>query len=87
MKATIDESGRIVIPKEISEAAGFRPGMSLDVRYDDGRIEIERQSSPRLVWRGRFLVAVAEEPSAASLEMIRRTREAIWRERFPYIEE
>jgi AbrB family looped-hinge helix DNA binding protein len=86
VKATIDEAGRVVIPKEISEAAGLRPGMSLEVRYDDGRIEIERQLSPRLVRRGRFLVAVADEPIAAPLEMIERTREAIWRERFPYVE-
>ena len=86
MKATIDEAGRLLIPKEIRDAAGLRPGMTLDVRYEDGDIRIEPQPSIRLVRRGRFLVAVSEEPGPASLEIVEQTREAIVRERFPYLE-
>ena len=41
MKTTIDKAGRVVIPKKIRDAAGIEPGMELDVRLCDGRVEIE----------------------------------------------
>lgn len=59
MRATIDAAGRVVIPKKVREAAGLEPGMELDVRLCDGRIEIEPAEVPvRLVRRpGGMLVA------------------------------
>jgi len=88
MKATIDKAGRVVIPKKIRDAAGLHPGMVLDVRCRDGRIEIEPRAAPiRLVRRGRFLVAVPDEPGEPlTTEMVEEIREAIQRDRFPYIE-
>lgn len=76
MKTTIDAAGRLVIPKEIRHQAGLRPGMPLEVRWHDGRIEIEPVATPvRLVRRGRLLVAVAEsqgeELTAETVEEIR----------------
>lgn len=60
MKTTIDAAGRLVIPKSIRAAAGLRPGMELEVRVCDGRIEIEPAATPiTLVREGRWLVAVA----------------------------
>lgn len=41
MKITIDGAGRLVIPKSLRDAAGIRPGLALDARLRDGRIEIE----------------------------------------------
>lgn len=41
MSSAIDSAGRLVIPKAVREAAGIQPGMPLEVRYRDGRIEIE----------------------------------------------
>ncbi|MBX3142070.1 MAG: AbrB/MazE/SpoVT family DNA-binding domain-containing protein [Trueperaceae bacterium] len=38
---TIDAAGRLVIPKTLRDAAGLRPGMPLQARLRDGRIEIE----------------------------------------------
>jgi AbrB family looped-hinge helix DNA binding protein len=62
MKATIDTAGRLVIPREIWRQAGLEPGMVLDVRCSDGRIEIEPVPlEVRLVKEGRFLVAVPED--------------------------
>jgi AbrB family looped-hinge helix DNA binding protein len=83
MRTTIDSAGRLVIPKEVRRQAGIRPGMKLDVRYQDGRIEIEPSTLPvRLVRRGRFLVAVPEtEVEPLTVEMVEETRQALAEER------
>lgn len=87
MKCTIDGVGRMVIPKSIREAAGLRPGMALDVCWNDGRIEIEvAPLAVRLVRHGRLLVAAPEtdvvplnsdlvEETRASLRATRATAE------------
>lgn len=36
-----DLVGRLVIPKAVRDAAGIEPGTPLEVRFRDGRIEIE----------------------------------------------
>jgi AbrB family looped-hinge helix DNA binding protein len=83
MKTTIDAAGRLVIPKEIRRRAGIRPGMPLDVRWHDGRIEIEPSRLPvRLVHRGRFLVALPEtEVEQLTAETVEETRRALAEER------
>ena len=51
-----------MIPSEVRRQAGLRPGMPLEVRWLDGRIEIEPVPlRVRLERRGRLLVAVPEE--------------------------
>lgn len=60
---TIDRVGRLVIPKEIREEAGIEPGMVLEVRCREGRIEIEPRRRPvRIVKKGRLQVAESVEP-------------------------
>lgn len=59
MRTTIDRAGRIVVPKELREAAGLVAGQALDIRAVDGRIEIEPLATPvDLVDQGFGLVAV-----------------------------
>ena len=59
MKTTIDNAGRLVIPKEIRREARLVAGAPLEVRWRNGRIEIEpAPASVRLERRGRLLVAV-----------------------------
>jgi AbrB family looped-hinge helix DNA binding protein len=59
---TIDRVGRLVIPKEIREEAGIEPGMTLEVRCREGRIEIEPKRRPiRIVKKGRLQVAESVE--------------------------
>ena len=59
MKTTMDSAERLVIPKEIRREARLAPGAPLEVRWRDGRIEIEPAPVPvRLQRRGRLLVAV-----------------------------
>lgn len=68
-----------MIPREIRRQAGLEPGMALDVRCEDGRIEIEPVPlKVSLVKQGRFLVA---EPSDAveplANEIVEETRRAL----------
>lgn len=83
MKTTIDAAGRLVIPKEIRRQARLRPGTSVDVRWQDGRIEIEPEPLPvRLVQKGRILVAVSElEVEQLTAETVEETRQALLDER------
>jgi AbrB family looped-hinge helix DNA binding protein len=66
---TMDEAGRLVIPKPIRERAGLRPGVPLAITYREGRIEIEpAPRAVKLVRKGSFHVAVPVEPSAPLTE-------------------
>jgi len=83
MKATIDFAGRLVIPKEIRQEVGLRPGMHLEISLRGSRIEIEPANLPvRLVRKGRFLVAIPEksvDPLTAAT--VRATRKRLRKER------
>lgn len=49
MIITIDEAGRIVIPKEIRDKAGLTPGSEIDIVHDGTSIRIQRAvSAPKL---------------------------------------
>lgn len=63
MKTTIDAAGRIVVPKQLREELGLEGGTALDVRVNDGRLEIEVLPTPmHLVRRGKSLVATTAAP-------------------------
>ena len=83
MKTTIDAAGRLVIPKDIRREAGLKPGMPLEVRWREGKIEIAPESLPvTLQRRGRLLVAVPQkEPGPLRAETVERTRRVLRRER------
>ncbi len=83
MKTTIDSAGRLVIPKEIRREAGLKPGMPLDVRWGEGRIEITPAPLPvKLVRKGRLLVAVPQkEVTPLTAETVERMRGTLRRER------
>ena len=83
MIATIDGAGRLVIPKEVRRQAGLEPGMPLEVRLHDGRIEIEpARLEVTLERRGRFVVAVPKGPSQKlTPEIVEDTRRRLRRER------
>jgi len=83
MTSTIDSAGRLVIPKQARLEAGLRPGMPLEVRVREGRIEIEPAAlDVRIEKRGRLVVAV---PKAAArpltADAVEHTRRALRRER------
>jgi AbrB family looped-hinge helix DNA binding protein len=82
MRTTIDPAGRLLIPKEIRQQAGLKPGMALDVHCRAGRIEIERAPLPvSVVKKGRLMVAVPRTKAPPlSAETVERTRRAVRRE-------
>jgi len=61
MLATIDAGGRIVVPKEVRERLGLRPGSRIVLREVQGRLEISPATTPvRLVEHEGDLVAVSD---------------------------
>lgn len=79
MKTTMDRAGRLVIPKEIRREAKLVPGMPLEVKWREGRIEIEPAPvAVRLERRGRLLVAVPRRKTPAlTAEAVEQARSKI----------
>jgi AbrB family looped-hinge helix DNA binding protein len=76
MITTMDRAGRLVIPRDIRREAALEPGTPLEVRWCEGRIEIEPQSLPvKLEREGQLLVAKATTNVAPlRAESVERTR-------------
>ena len=93
MKTTIDNAGRIVIPKAVREKAAFVPYDSLEVQYRDGHIEIEPAPLPvQFKQKGKFLVAKPKQKiPAMPQDVVRAARERMrkvgLRESLPLAEE
>jgi AbrB family looped-hinge helix DNA binding protein len=63
MRTTVDSAGRVVIPKSIRMETGIGPGTQLEIRAQDGRIEIEPAPlRVRIRNEGGLTVAEPEEP-------------------------
>jgi AbrB family looped-hinge helix DNA binding protein len=59
----MDPAGRLVLPKVVRERAQLLPGVPLEVRVVDGRVEIEPATARvSLEQRSGFWVARADEP-------------------------
>jgi len=68
----------LVIPKEVRRESGIKPGMLLEVRWENGAIAITPAPlEVKLQRKGRLLVAVPEKNtqrlSAATVERTRKT--------------
>jgi AbrB family looped-hinge helix DNA binding protein len=81
MKTTIDQAGRIVVPKALRDELGLSAGQELDIAAVDGRLEIALIPTPvRLVRRDGLLVAVADrEMPPLTQELVRDTLEKVRR--------
>ena len=81
MKATIDNAGRLVVPKALRQALGLRAGQALEIRAGDGRLEIEIAPTPmRLKKRGKGVVAVPQdELPALTADQVRETLDRVRR--------
>jgi len=62
MRTTIDEAGRIVVPKPLRDELGLRGGDALEISVRDRVIEIDVPLTPiRLEERGGVSVGVPDE--------------------------
>ena len=46
MRTTIDAAGRVVVPKTLRDRLGLSEGRVLEIREQEGRIEIEAVATP-----------------------------------------
>jgi AbrB family looped-hinge helix DNA binding protein len=81
MKAAMDAAGRVVIPKALRQALGFRPGQALEARATDGRLELEIAATPlKLKKRGKGMVAVPDSKlPPLTADQVRETLERVRR--------
>jgi AbrB family looped-hinge helix DNA binding protein len=83
MKTTIDHAGRLVIPKHIRRESGIKPGMQLEIRWENGTIAITPAALPvKLEHKGRLVVAVpAKDTPRLPADAVERTRKRLHKER------
>jgi len=81
MKTTLDDAGRLVVPKALRQALGLKAGQALEIRAGDGKLEIEVAATPmQLQKRGKGVVAVPHEDlPPLSAEQVRETLDRIRR--------
>lgn len=81
MKTTIDQAGRVVIPKAIRDRVGLHGGEELTVQEREGWIALAPSPTPmRLERRGGGLVVVpSEELPVLTDEVVRATLERVRR--------
>jgi len=83
MRTTIDAAGRVVVPKKIRDAVQLEAGSELEVRVENGVIQMEPVAAPvKFKKRGRFLVATRPGQAATlTQQVLEATRERIRGER------
>jgi len=69
MRTTIDSAGRVVIPRDIRDAVGLRPGAEVDLELDDdGTISIAPAAMEvKIVRHGKLHVMVPKKPIAKKM--------------------
>lgn len=55
MKSIVSEKGQITIPKAARDSLGLVPGVTLDIRCENGKLVAEKRVGvdPVAKWRGR----------------------------------
>lgn len=69
MKATLDKSGRLLLPKALREALNLKPGDTLEVTLEEGHLVL----TP-LRRKGKALVAEVYPESENAVEELRQER-------------
>lgn len=81
MQTTIDNAGRIVVPKSLRQALGLEAGQRLEIRAGDGRLEIEiAATTMQLKKHGHGVVAVPDTHlPVLTTDLVRETLERVRR--------
>ena len=74
MRATIDQAGRLVIPKQLRDHVGIRPG-AVEVTADGSGLRIELPAEEALVER-RGRLTIAGGGAQIGDDMVRSLRDA-----------
>jgi AbrB family looped-hinge helix DNA binding protein len=78
MRTSIDQAGRIVVPKAIREGLGWRAGDPLDISARNGVLEVAAEPVEIGIADTKHgAVAVASDMPPLTDEMVRATLEAI----------
>ena len=83
MRTTIDGAGRVIVPKKIRDAVQLEAGSEIEVRVENGVIQLEPIAAPvKFKKHGHLLVATRPERTGTlTQEMVEATRESIRSER------
>lgn len=78
MHATIDAGGRVVVPKDIRERLGLRPGTQVELTEIDGALEINPVVTPTSVAERDGVIVLESERTMPTLmaEQVRAVQEA-----------
>ena len=78
MLATIDAGGRVVVPKEIRERLGLRPGSQVELTEVDGVLEVAVSVTPMTVVEQDGLVVLQAQGEVPTLtaEQVRAVQES-----------
>lgn len=78
MFATIDAGGRVVVPKDVRERLGLRPGSRIMLREVDGLLEISPAVTPVLLvdHDGALVAAADADLPVLTAEQVRDALEA-----------
>ncbi len=78
MLATIDAGGRVVVPKDVRERLGLRPGAQVELTEVDGALEITPVVTPMTVIErdGGVVLETKESMPTLTAEQVRAVQEA-----------
>lgn len=74
MKATLDKSGRLLLPKALREALNLKPGDTLEVTLEEGHLVLTPLPPAPLRRKGKALVAEVYPESENAVEELRQER-------------
>ena len=79
MIATIDSGGRVVIPKAVRDRLGLTPGTEVEIREQEGSVEIAPVPTPMWVTEGEPVATTDREMPVLSAELVRQTIDSVRR--------
>lgn len=77
MHVSIDNAGRVVVPKQIRNELGFSPEVGLEIEVVDGHLKLSAPREPAKLVAGPHGPSIAATGTPITDEDVRRTLEAV----------